>query len=179
MPQRLGVAAGKRRARLAPGIGEEFQRPACGDCRVELAQGAGGDIARVGEDGFAGGLALGVDRKEPLALHIDFAAHFQHIGPARAGQLFRHVFEGADIGGDVLAGDPVAAGRAQHQPAFFIAQRRRQPVDLGLGHHLDRILGDAGDIRRPAKEIADAGEKIAHVLFVERVFQRQHRDRNG
>ena len=43
------VCAGKLR-RLAPGIGEEAQRPARGDRGIELAQAARRGIARIGED---------------------------------------------------------------------------------------------------------------------------------
>ena len=169
----------KRPARLAPGIGEEFQRPARGDRRVELAQRAGRDIARVGEDRLAGGRALGVDREKPGPLHVDFAAHLDDVGPARRRRAARHRLQRADVRGDVLAGDAVAARRAEHQPAALVAQRRRQPVDLRLGHDLDRILGDQREILRAAEEVADAGEEIAHVLFGEGVVERQHRHAVG
>ena len=62
---------------------------------------------------------------------------------------------------------------------MFIAQAERKPVDLGLGHDLDRVLGDQVPVRRPAEEIADAGKKIPHIGFLEGVFERQHRPRMG
>src|SRR6185312_9265515 len=55
---RLGVRLRHRRARLAPGIGEELERAPGGDRRIELAQRAGGAAARIGEDWLAGLLAL-------------------------------------------------------------------------------------------------------------------------
>ena len=47
----LGV--GRELRRLAPAIGEELQRTRRGDGRIELAQGAGGGIARIGEGPLA------------------------------------------------------------------------------------------------------------------------------
>src|SRR5579864_8962004 len=111
--ERLLVGAGEGPARLAPVIGEEFERPARRDRRVELAQGTGGDIARVGENRLAGRFALRVDREKPGALHVDFAAYLDHLWPIIAGELFRHGLHGADVLGYVLAGDAVAARRAQ------------------------------------------------------------------
>ncbi len=60
---------------------------------------------------------------------------------------------------------------ADHQPALDIAQRCRQPVDLRLGHHGDRVaVGEAEEPAHPALE-------LAHILGVEGVGQRQHRAR--
>ena len=65
--------------------------------------------------------------------HIDFAAQFAGGGNVAALQLVRNVLDGADIGGDVLALEAVAAGRRAHQFAVLVAQRQRQAVDLRLG----------------------------------------------
>ena len=57
--QIVPVRIGNRLARLALGIGEQRQRPLRGDARIELAQAAGGGVARVGEHLLAGrGLRL-------------------------------------------------------------------------------------------------------------------------
>ena len=87
--ERLAVRAREGPARLAPGIGEEFQRPAGRNAGVKLAQRPGRDIARVHEQRFAGGGALLVDREKPGPLHIDFAAHFEQFRPVRAGEMRR------------------------------------------------------------------------------------------
>src|SRR5216684_1071052 len=139
--ERLLMGAGEGPARFAPVIGEEFQWPARGNRGIELAQRAGGDIARVGEDRLAGGGAL-----------------LDHLGPIIAREHLRHGLQGPDILGHVLAGDAIAARRADRQPALFVAQRGRQPVDLRLGHDLD-----AGEILRVTKEPPDAVEEIADV----------------
>jgi hypothetical protein len=85
------MGLGKRCAGLAPVIGEEFERAPRGDRRVELAQRARRDIAWVGENRLARGLALGVDREKPFALHVDFAPDLDDVRPTLAGERFRHV----------------------------------------------------------------------------------------
>ncbi len=87
----------------------------------------------------------------------------------------RHSLQRLHIGGDVLAGDAVAARRRQNQLALLVAQRAGEPVDLGLGHDLDGRRVDAREILRAAEEVAHAGEEGAHVLLVEGVVERQHR----
>ena len=75
----------------------------------------------------------------------------------------------ADVGGDVLAGGAVAARGAAHQLAVLVAQRQRQAVDLRLGHERPASR------RRQPQEAPDAGDELGHVLFVERVVEREHR----
>ena len=177
--QSFRVSAREGGARLAPGIGEEFERPACGDRRIELAQGAGGGVSRIGESGLAGGGPLFVQGKKAGALHIDFAADLDHLGPPVPGQRRWHAGQGTDVRGDILPGDAVAARGGLHQAAIFVAKPERKSIDLGFGHDLDRILGDESTVGRTAEEIADAGEEIAHIGFLERVFERQHRPGMG
>ncbi len=69
--------------------------------------------------------------------------------------------------GDVLALDAVATRGGAHQEAVLVRQRDRQPVDLGLGHDLDR---DRRIVAQPLDEVAHAGEEIPHVIVVERVL---------
>src|SRR5205814_2045088 len=107
--QRLLVRACERRARLAPGIGEEFERSARGDRRVELAQRAGRGVARIGENRLAGRRPFLVQRKEAGALEIDLAADFNRLGPALARKDFGYGFERADVRGHILARGAVAA----------------------------------------------------------------------
>jgi len=49
------------------------------------------------------------------------------------------------------------------------AQTVMRASDLRLGHDFDRVLGDPRQILRPAKEIADGPEEIAHILLGEGV----------
>ena len=111
-------------AHLAPGIGEEFQRPRRGDGDILLAQRAGGRVARVGEHGLARFLLLPVQLEEILTQHIDLAAHFADRRDMTALQSMRHVMDGADILGDILADITVAAGRRRDKRALDITQRQ-------------------------------------------------------
>src|SRR6476646_9219370 len=107
--QSFAMRARKWLARLAPGVGEEFQRAARRDAGIELAQRPGRDVARVREERLAGGGALLVDREKPSPLHIDLAAHFEHVRPIRAGETRRDRANRPYIRRHVLAGDAVAA----------------------------------------------------------------------
>ncbi len=65
-------------AHLAPGIGEEAQRPRRGDLRVLLAQRAGRGVARIDVEGLSLLLLKRVELLEVGLAEIDFAAHFDH-----------------------------------------------------------------------------------------------------
>ena len=155
-------------AHLAPGIGEEVERPRRGDLRVELAKRAGGAVSRIG------------DRLQPLLLqaliegaelgvgHVDLAAHLDDVGRLRR-QLVRHTSDGAEIGGDVLAFVAVAARGGADQPALLVAERAGQAVDLRLGEDVDALLGGH------PQEAPHPLEELDHVLLGEGVVERQHR----
>src|SRR6266404_4649942 len=98
---RLGIF--RHFAHLAPGIGKEAERARGGDLRVLLAQRACRRIARIGEDGIAGGLLPLVEREKGLLGHVDLATHLADPGYVPALELLRYVLERADIGGDILA----------------------------------------------------------------------------
>ena len=84
---------------------------------VELAQRAGGGVARIGE-GLAALFRLPlIERGEIGVAHIDFAANLEDIGHVPALQPLRNVRDGAHIGGNVLALAAVAA-RGGHAPAL-------------------------------------------------------------
>ena len=165
---RAHLRVGERLGQRTPGVGEEAQRARGGDRGVELAQRARRGVARVGEGPRAGRLLPGVERGEVLVGHVDLAAHLQEIG--RAGEPIGDRAHRADVGGHVLADGAVAARGGAHQPAAFVADRQRQPVDLGLGGVGQRRVG--GD----AQEAAHAGVELGHLLGREHVGERQHPD---
>ncbi len=168
--EKPGIGAGHRRVGLAPGIGEEAQAPFGGDAAVELAQGAGAGIARIHEGRLALRHATLVQRHEVPALHIDLAAYLQHRRVLPVEPL-RHVADGADVGGDVLADGTVAAGGAAHQEPVLVAQRAGQAVDLGLGHEVQR------HVRAQPEKAADARDELAHLVLGHGVVEREHRHR--
>ena len=76
-----------------------------------------------------------------------------------------------DVRGDVLAHQPVAARRGQHQRAVLVAQRARQPVDLVLGGERDCVtLGQVQITAHPRDE-------LRHLLIGERVVEARHANR--
>ena len=119
------------------------------------------------KSGLARGLAALVQLGEVAAAHIDLPAHLEDLG-RRALEGLGHIGQGLEIGGDVLAHRSVAAGRTLDEFPALIAQAGREPVDLGLGHHLD------GDILRQAEKAADAGEEIADIGFLEGIVEGEH-----
>lgn len=162
-----GLRRLRHRAHLAPGIGEETEGPRRRDGRILLPERARGRVARIGEDGIAGRFLPFVEREERLLGHVDLAAHLADIRDVAALQLLRHVFESADVGGDVLALRTVAARRRGDELAALIAQRHRQTVDLRLGGEIDLVVVEL-------QEAHDAADKVAHVLFRKGVVERQH-----
>ena len=157
---------------FAEPVGVEPQRAAGGDLRVELAERAGGGVARVGKRGLARFFAPAVEREEVVAAHIDLAAHLQD-GRRLAAQPVGHIVHRGEVAGHVLAHRAVAARRTEHEPAVLVAERDRQPVDLGLGHDFD------GLVLSKAEKAANPRVEIRHLARVEGVAQRQHGCRMG
>ena len=158
-------------AHLAPAVGEKAERPRRGDGGIELAQRAGGRVARVGEHLPAFRLLPLVERQEGLLGHVDLAAHLADLGDVASPKLLRHVFKRADIGGDVFALGAVAARGRGDELAGLIAQRHREPVDLRFGAEIDPL------VVAELEEAPDAADEIQHILFGKCVVERQHRHR--
>jgi len=162
----LGLREG--RGSLAPGIGEEGEGAARRDLGIDLAQGAGGEVAGVGVGAAPFRFRRRVEGREAFVGGIDFAPDLDQVGPARARELHRNVGNGLQIGGDVLARAAIAARGALDQDALLIADIGRQPVDLGLCHEGDRIG------MRQLQEALDPGHEVGDVALVEGVVERQH-----
>ena len=157
--QIVPVGIGDRFARLALRVGEQRQRPLGGDARIELAQAAGGGVARIGEHLLPrGGLRL-VHLEEVRLGHEDLAADLDQRRRA-ALQPRRHRLHRAEIGGDVLALGAVAARRAAHEAAVLVGQVDRQPVDLRFGDERQRR------VRRKPDEAARARAELGELVGV-------------
>mgnify|MGYP006284504247 CR=1 FL=1 len=98
--------------------------------------------------------------------HVDLAADLEKL--RRPVEALRDLPDGADVSGDIFAHRPVAPrGRLQEPPAL-VAQRKAQPVDLGLGGVGERIL------RAEAEIAPDARVEIGDLLVLEGVGEREH-----
>ncbi len=160
---------GERLADLAPGVSEEGERPACGDARVELAQRARGEVARIGVDRLSRLRLAGVERGEIGMAHVDLAARLEN--PRRAFEPVRDRLNRAHVGGHVLALVAVAARRRPHEFAVLVAQIAGEPVDLRLGDEVERrAVAQTQKAPHPGAELLD-------FLIGEDVAERQHRDR--
>src|SRR5205807_1285654 len=131
------VVLGRDRELLAGGFDVEAEDPqaaAARDFGIELAQRAGGGVAGIGEGRLPRALALLVELGEAGLGEVHLAAYFHELGPglALAVQPQRHVEHGAQVGGDVLAFDAVAAGRARDAHAVLVGETHRRAVDLHL-----------------------------------------------
>ena len=99
--------------------------------------------------------------------HIDFAAHLKQRRCALDPR--RNSINRARIGGDVFPDGTIPTGRGLHQIPIFIAQRQRQPVNLGLCGEGQRCAAWQPQI------FADARIEIDNILILEGIAQGQHR----
>ena len=166
-----GLRVRRHVAHLAPGVSEETERPRRGDRRVELAQRAGGGVARIDIELLAGLRLLAIKFEERGFGHVDFAAHLAHRRNAAAFEPVRNVLKRLHIGGDVLAFGAVATRRAGDERAVFVAQRHRQAVDFRLGGEGNLL------VLWQAQKAADAADEIDDVFFGKGIVERQHRHR--
>ena len=98
--------------------------------------------------------------QEHLAAHLDQRGHRELVG---AGEAVRDRVDGLDVGGDVLAGAPVAAGQRADQPALLVEQVDREPVDLELAEQVGRLDAVAGEPGVPRGQLLE-GEGVVEAL---------------
>ena len=156
-------------------VGEEVQTPRRHHLGIELAQGAGTGVARVGEQRLAALGPLPVDRLEHRIGDQRLAAHLQPGGRIRQLQPQRHALDRAHVGGDLLALLAVAAGGGPHQHAVLIAQGQGVAVDLELAHHRQgrqRFAGGGGAI----EHLQQAPVPGLELLEAEGVIEAEQRD---
>ena len=154
----------------AAGSVQVDEQPVGGDLRVLLAERAGAGVARVGVEGEARLLALGVDPGELRLRHEDLAARVER---RRLRQAIRNGLDRAQVGRHVLAGRPVAARRALDEAAALVAEGDREAVDLQL-RDVAEVRGRLRR-RRQAEAAPDARVERPQLVVAERVAERQHR----
>src|SRR4051794_7953542 len=112
-------------------VTEKIELAASRHRRISLADAAGGGVARIGEERLAAFRALLVHSTEIVFEQDHFAAYLENLR-RRIAQFQWHGADGADVGGDVLAGLAVTAGGGRSQDAFFVNQLDRETVELRL-----------------------------------------------
>ena len=150
-------------------VAPDRQRARGGQLGVELADRAGGGVARVGEGRLARLGALLVERGEGRQRQVDLAAHLEQRRRVLDAQRDRA--DRAQVLGHLLADLAVAAGGAAHEHAVLVDERDREPVDLRLGHEARRRPSP----RPGAPASAPSAHPGGHLLLVARVGERQHR----
>ncbi len=155
-------------ARLLPPVGEEIveedaQAARGHDLGVEKPDGAGRGVARVGEEGLAGLLALPVDLAERREGEVDLAADLD-LAPGLDDE--RQGADGLDVAAHVVPPDAVAAGDRPGELAVPVDDGDAEAVDLELGRVGDGLAGE---------ELADAVVELADLVVIESVIDAHHR----
>ena len=140
-------------------MGDHGEGALSGLCRVLLAQGSGGGVARVDESLFPGLDAGLVECGEVGDREVNLAAHLHTRGDGTS-QGLRDRGNGPRVGSDVLADVAVASGRGAHEAAVFVQEVDGQAVNLHLGRHLEVVdAGGLGHAGLPAGELLE-GEYV-------------------
>src|SRR5690606_22728981 len=108
-------------------VGEELQTTRRDDAWIELPDGSGSRVSRVGEARLPRRIAFNVEPLESAARQVSLAAHFDLLAQItpRPVQSQRDGAYRAHVWCDVLAARAVAARRAADEKPIPITQRER------------------------------------------------------
>jgi len=148
----------------AEAVADDAEASLAGFLAVEQLHRTGGEVARVGVERFARGLAFGVEPLELRQLHVDLAAHLEEVGRVR--QRARDLADERHVGRDVVTPRTVAPGDRAHEATPLIGQRNRDPVDLGFDDELQPLSAEG------LIETLPEGPEVGLVVGV---VERQHR----
>ena len=157
------------------GVGEKVQFALRGDARIELAQAAGGGVARIGK-GFLPVFGLAFIEPGKVGFeHQHFAAYLDEFGRIFTVQSKRNIGDGFDVLGNVFARCAVAARRRLYQDAVTVKQADGEAVEFGF----DNVFGIAA-VQAVAHALVESVHfgMVEHAVFTLRgkgVGQRQHR----
>ena len=135
-----------------------------------MAQRTGCRISRVGEDLGASGSLLRIETLKIFVSHVDFAAHVDYAGHIAPFQLVGNLRDGHDVARYILPFRTIAAGRGLSEASIEVTERNGQAIDFGLGRKRERRA------RIETKEAVDAFNKLSHILIVEGIGERKHRN---
>ena len=158
---RVGGRAGRRDA-----VSVKIEFPTGGHLRVELADGTGGDVPRIGIGFVAASQCFGVDALKLLHCKNRFAADDKLVGKVAALKAERDGIDGFDVLGDIFAHFTVAARRSANQEPFAISEFDGQTV------HLEIRVESAGE--RPAEIIFESFEPGPDIAFGKSIVQGIH-----
>ncbi len=136
-----------------------------GDPGVELAQRAGSGVAGVGEEGQPLLCALRIELLESSQWYERLAARFE-AGRCDLPQSKRDAADCAQVLGNVLATEAVAARRADGEAVVLVAEGDGNAVYLQLAHHVEAVNFE---------EVLGALVPGEELLLVEGVGQAEHR----
>jgi hypothetical protein len=167
--ERLPVGVELDSVHGADAVAPHRQRPRGGELGIQLADRAGGRVARVGVRRLAGLRALLVEPHERGQREVDLPAHLEQGRRVVDAQRYRT--DRAQVLRDLLADLAVAARRAAHQHAVLVDERDGEAVDLRLGHeaHVAHLHALASQVALRAQHPG------GQLLLVAGVGQRQHR----
>ena len=150
------------------GVGKEAQWPLRGDGRVQLTQAARGGVAWIHETALPSLFQLFIEALEVVLEDQHLAADLDGGGWIVPGKLHGDGGDGAHIGGNVLALEAIASGRALHQSSSLVEQVHRHAIQLGLGAVCDGLM--------LCQASADALIEGQDILVGKGVVQGQHGD---
>ena len=160
----LDVFFGYETALLAgDGVGEKVQFALRGDARIELAQAAGGGVARIGK-GFLPVFGLSFIEGSKVGFeHQHFAAHFDEFGRIFAVQPQGNIGDGFDVLGNVFASRAIASRCRLHQYAVAVEQADGEAVEFGF----DNVFGIAA-VQAVAHALIESVHfgMIEHAVFI-------------
>ncbi len=134
--ERLQVAV-RPRSVLQPAklVDPDVQPPGRRHAGVELAHGAGGGVAGVGEQWLAQVRPLVIESLKGGLGHVDLAPYLKAGWDFAVPHLHGDAAHSAQVLGDVLPSQAVAPRGPLHEAPALVDQRHRQAVDLGLDDH--------------------------------------------
>ena len=155
----------------AQSVGQEGQRPGGHLPGVQLLEGSGGGVARVGECGEPVGVPFFVQFGKGFIGHEDFPAHFQH-GRRAGGEGEGDAADGADVGRYVVPHVSVSARGRISQLPVAVHDGKGHSVNLGL--HGD---GHVLRLQRPGQLMVEFRQffiRYGGVPLLKNVVNRQH-----
>ena len=148
-------------------VAGQRQRAGGSDPAVQLTQGTGCGVARIGEGLLPPLGHPAIERLKLIQAHVHFTTHDQVGGHGRArSELEGQGANRPKIDGDIFTDCAVSARCAAHKSSLIVDQFDRQPVELRLGG-VDDLFG--------FQLAFHAGVERTHILLIGHGVETQHR----